>query len=112
MAEQIPIYYQDQSTWGPEEFNYLNSYLNRLFLYEAEDEKSNLISRMNLAKMSQETIALIGAILSHYGKAPYICAKYPNLNSSELWAPLESPLRLNEQPVNIFPSYKNMNILY
>lgn len=112
MTDRIPLYYADQSQWGSREFNHLNSYLNRLFLYEDDDEKSARIASMDLGRMTRETIALIGAILTQYGKRSSTPAKFPNLRSKELWRPLETPLFLNERPLDLFPAYANMNIRY
>lgn len=112
VEKRIPLYYADQSGWGPREFNFLNSYLNRLFLYEADPEKSEQIASMDLSRMSRPTTALLGAILSQYGKLDALFEKYPNLCSDELRIPLETPLFLNEQPLNLFPAYRDMNIFY
>lgn len=112
MEKRIPAYYADQSDWGPRDFNFLNAYLNRLFLYEADQEKAAVISQMDLDRMSRETIALIGAILKQYRKLPAMMKKYPNLRSPLLEEPLETPLFLNEQPANLFPAYREMNIQY
>ena len=112
MRKRIPAYYADQSNWGPRDFNFLNAYLNRLFLYEADQDKTAIISQMDLSRMSRETIALIGAILKQYRKLPDMVKKYPNLQSPLLEEPLDTPLFLNEHPVNIFPAYREMNIQY
>ena len=67
---------------------------------------------MDPSRMSRPATALLGAILSHYGKADVLFEKYPNLRSDELRIPLEMPLLLNEQPLNLFPAYRSMNIFY
>lgn len=112
MGKRVPPHYLDQQNWGPDEFNSLNAYLNRLFLYESDPEKSHVIAQMDPSRMSRETIALISAILTQYGKCRSIPEKYPNLQATEFFVPLETPLYLNEQPLDIFPAYRNLNIHY
>ncbi len=112
MEKRALPHYLDQSNWGPDEFNSLNSYLNRLFLYESDPEKSRTIAQMDLSRMSRETIALIGAILKQYGKTSTVPAKYPNLRTALLEVPLDYPLFLNDEPLDIFPAYREMNIFY
>ncbi len=112
MAKRIPPHYLDQHGWGPDEFNSLNAYLNRLFLYESDPEKSRVIAQMDPSRMSRETIALIGAILTQYGKRQAVQEKYPNLRYAGLTVPLEIPLYLNEQPLDLFPAYRELNIHY
>ena len=107
-----PLYYQDHSSWGSDEFSYLNSYLNRLFLYSEDADKAAAISTLDYSRMSWETQALICAIINHYGKASELKTEYPNLEPFTCVAPLERPLFLNERPVDIFPAYKRMNIRY
>lgn len=109
---RIPIYYQDQDSWGSDEFSYLNSYLNRLFLYNEDADKAAIISTLDHSLMSRETQALICAIINHYGKADEFKIRYPNLEPFVCVTPLERPLFLNENPVDIFPAYKRMNIRY
>lgn len=112
MAKRIPLYYADQTNWGPRDFNFLNSQLNRLFLYENDEEKASKIAQMDISRMTRETIALIGAILAQYGKLHTVPEKYPNLQCADLTTPLEIPLYLNEQPLDLFPAYRNLNIRY
>ena len=112
MEKRIPPHYLDQTNWGTDEFSSLNSYLNRLFLYESDPEKSLTIAQMDRSRMSRETLALIGAILVQYDKLALLCDKYPNLQCAELTAPLSEPLFLNESHLDLFPAYRHMNIHY
>lgn len=112
MEKRIPLYYADQTNWGPREFNALNSHLNRLFLHENQQDKADAISRMDLTCMSRETIAFIGAVLKQYDKISTILEKYPNLQTTLLEVPLSRPLYLSENPLNLFPADLKMNIRY
>ena len=57
------IYYSGQRDWTSDDYDYLNSFLNKIFLYRDKDVNKYRISHMNLAAMENTTKAIIKAIL-------------------------------------------------
>ena len=105
------IYYSCQKNWTMEDYDYLNSFLTKIFEYREKDEYKDRISHMNLYVMNNKTKAIIKAILNTLNIMDKIIREYPNLKEIENVKPLKEPLILVENPTNLFKSYMEMNII-
>jgi len=84
------IYYQDQSEWTINEFDFLYFNLNKAILNEQEwlrDIDKNLLS--------ESTKAIIKALVDYYKKFD-IYEKFPNLRGIEKQKPLDDPLEISK----------------
>lgn len=121
------IYYQDQSDWDCRMFGELNAELNKLFLigieyhflpkYASRDLKACRqfdleISCIRFDKLSDTTKCIMVAILNQQKILKDFVKEYNNLEPLLRQKPLKETLYLTEDPYNIFPSYKAMNIAY
>lgn len=121
------IYYQDQSDWDTGMFGELNAELNKLFLVGIEyhftpDQASRdprtcrqfdlEISCIRYDKLSDATKCIMVAILNQQKRLKEFVKEYNNLEPLLRQQPLRNTLYLAEEPYNIFPSYKAMNIAY
>jgi len=121
------IYYQDQSEWNTEMFGLLNAELNKIFLIGIEYHFTpDLLSRsvdtckkfdkeIRLIKydcLSEKTKCIMVAILNQQKRLLDFIKVYPNLSPLVNQSPLDEKLFLAENPYNIFPSYREMNIAY
>jgi len=84
------IYYQDQSSWTINDYDFLYFNLNKAILNEQEwlkDVDKNLLA--------ESTKAIIKALV-HYYKKFDIYEKFPNLRDVEEQRPLEQPLAISK----------------
>lgn len=105
------IYYSGQRDWGTDDYDYLNSFLNRIFLYRDSEINKYRISTMNIYAMEDTTKAMIKAILMQQNILDEIISQYPNLAGIKEVKPLEKPLFLQAEPTHLFPKYEEMNII-
>ena len=105
------IYYSGQKNWTMEDYDYLNSFLNKIFLYRYKEEYKYRISHMNMYVMKHKTKAMIKAILETQGIIDEIIMENPNLNGIQKVKPLKKPLYLCDEPTHLFEFYERMNII-
>ncbi|MBQ0042183.1 MAG: helix-turn-helix transcriptional regulator [Lachnospiraceae bacterium] len=121
------IYYQDQADWNIEMFGLLNAELNKLFLigidyhFTPGQLSRNIdtckvfdkeIKRIKYNRLSERTKCIMVAILNQQKKLSDFIKVYPNLSPLVNQSPLDEKLFLSENPYDIFPSYREMNIAY
>lgn len=105
------IYYSGQRNWTMEDYDYLNSFLNKIFLYREKEEYKYRISHMNLYAMENKTKAIIRAILETQGILYSIIEENQNLKDIKNVEPLKEPLFLTDEPTHLFEFYERMNII-
>jgi hypothetical protein len=105
------IYYSGQRDWTMDDFDYLNSYLNKLFKYRDKEENRERIKHMNLSAMEDTTKAILKAVLLTQNILEEITSNYKNLEKIKNVEPLKEPLYLQEEPCNLFDEYKKLNII-
>lgn len=104
------IYYSGQKDWTIDDYDYLNSFLNKIFQNRDKEVNKERISHMNLFAMEETTKALIKAILLEQSILDEITEKYPNLKAIKDIKPLQNTLYLQKEPCNLFKGYQEMNI--
>lgn len=106
------IYYSGQRDWDIEDYDYLNSFLNKIFLYRKEREEYRYrISHMNLYAMEHKTKAILKALLQTQGIYNQMLKENKNLIGLKDVKPLDEPLYLSEEPTHAFEFYEKMNII-
>ncbi len=105
------IYYSGQRNWSMEDYDYLNSFLNKIFLYRDREEYRYRIAHMNLYAMAHTTKAMIRAILETYGILDIVTQENQNLKGIKEILPLKNPLYLTDEPTHLFEFYERMNII-
>lgn len=105
------IYYSGQRNWTIDDFDYLNSFLTKIFQYRDEEINKYRISTMNLYAMEDTTKAIIKAILIENGLLDFITEKYKNLEEIRYVKPLKNKLFLQKEPCHLFKAYEDLNIM-
>lgn len=105
------IYYSGQRNWTIDDFDYLNSFLTKIFQYRDKEVNVYRISTMNYYAMEHTTRAIIKAILLEHGLLETITTRYENLKKIKDVEPLSEPLYLSEEPCHLFKNYEEMNIM-
>lgn len=105
------IYYSGQKNWTMEDFDYLNSFLNKIFQNREKEINKYRISHMNLYAMEDTTKALLKALLLEQKIFDEIVNQYENLKGLKEVKPLERALFLQKEPCYLFKEYTNMNIM-
>lgn len=124
---QNKIYYQDQSSWGCEQYGTLNAEINKLFLVgidlhfvQGSGHRTKKASRImdreikdiNYDQLTEETKCIMVAVLNQQKKLDDFVKIYKNLAKLKSQRPLKTKLAISNSPYNLFPSYKDMNIEY
>lgn len=91
------IYYEDQSDYGPTDFQMLWRYLNKVFL-DVRGRRTAEIAAMDITRMSHETRYLIKHLLILQGRFEEYLTTYPNLADLREVGDLDEPLVLSEHP--------------
>lgn len=105
------IYYSGQRDWTRDDYDYLNSFLNKIFLYRDSKLNKYRLSTMNIHAMADTTRALIKAILLQQNILEEVISQYPNLEGIQDTKPLDKPLFLQDEPTHLFEAYEKMNIM-
>lgn len=106
------IYYSGQRNWTWKDYQYLNNFLNKLFLYHELPKNQYRIRHMNVTAMEETTQAILKAVLLTQGVYKSMIKKYKNLVLLENVKPLKTPLFLTDKKhFNIFEEYKKLNII-
>ena len=98
------IYYQDQSSWTINDYDFLYFNLNKAILNEQEWLRD--IDKNHLAA---PTKAIIKALI-HYYKKFDIYEKFPNLNGIEEQKPLIDPLPISKVSIKN-PVFEGMGLI-
>lgn len=105
------IYYSGQRNWTMEDFDYLNSFLIKIFEYRHKSINIYRISHMNLYAMEDTTKAMIKAILLEMNIYDEILSDYKNFEQLNEIGPLKQKLFLQKEPCHLFQYYEDMNII-
>ena len=125
---------EDQTNYTPQDFNFLFQELRKVVdiaidysLYQSLDRQNcdveyqgartletmrkndALLRSLDLSKMTHETLALLKVAMYPDQLEPMI-QDFPNLESLRDVKPLEKPLYLNEDPLNLYDFVREMNI--
>lgn len=84
------IYYQDQSSWTINDFDFLYFNLNKAILDEQE-----WLGSIDRERLSSATKAIIKALILYYKKTE-LYLKFPNLAEIETQEPLPVPLAISK----------------
>ena len=103
------IYYEDQTGWSNKEYLYLHRYLHRIFFYYKKYHE--IISSMDINRMSEKTKVLIYCIIKYYGN-DFMFREYRNLESIENTKPLMERLVLEDRVKHPDDIYRVMNVAY
>ena len=103
------IYYEDQTGWSNKDYRYLHRYLHRLFFYYKKYHE--IISSMDISRMSEKTKVLIYCIIKYYGN-DFMFHEYRNLESIENTKPLMERLVLEDRVKHPDDIYRVMNVAY
>lgn len=125
------IYYEDQSGWGPVEYQGLWRYLNRLFqfvgptpglLARPESRAAQIQARrtglrdeelaaLDLSRMSEDTLYLMKHTLILQDRYALALEKFPNLRGLADVGDLGHQLVLDENPTYAHPYFTEVGIL-
>ena len=105
------IYYSGQRDWTENDYDYLNSFLTKIFQYKDKDINKYRLSTMNYYAMEDTTRAIIKAILEQHGILDEIIKEYPNLEKIKDVKPLKKKLYLSKEPCHLFDKYEKLNIV-
>ena len=100
------VYYQNQTSWGMDDFYYLHRYLNKL-VYNSAIRKDE-IEELQLNRMSDITKVLLYVVIRFQAKM-YLLS-LPNLDELKETKPLPAKLNLVEQPTDAHGLYVEYNI--
>ncbi len=103
------IYYEDQTGWSNKDYLYLHRCLHRLFFYYKKYHE--VISSMDISRMSEETKVLIYCIIKYY-RNDFMFREYRNLEDIEKSEPLKERLVLEDRVKQPDDIYKMMNVVY
>jgi len=84
------IYYQDQSSWTINDYDFLYFNLNKAILTEQD-----WLGSIDKSRLSETTKAIIKALI-HYYKKFDIYEKFPNLEDIERQKPLAHPVVISK----------------
>lgn len=104
-------YYNYPKNWTIEDYDHLNSFLTKIFEYRERDYNIKRLKTMNLNCMVHSTKAIMKAVILTLDIMDEIIETYPNLTSIKDVKPMKEPLYLSQEPLNVFPAYKEMNII-
>lgn len=106
------IYYCGQQNWEPDNYDYLNSFLNKIFQYRNKPINKYRIEHMNLYAMEDTTKAILKAVLDQQEIMDDIIEEYPNLRDIKNQKPLKEPLKITNFPCGCFEEYNRMNLIF
>ena len=84
------IYYQNQSDWTVNDYDFLYFNLNKAILNEQD-----WLGEVDKSLLAEPTRAIIKALIHYYNKFD-IYEKFPNLQAVEDQQPLEQPLKISK----------------
>lgn len=103
------IYYEDQTSWSPDDFYALWRYLNRLFLNN-RDRRAGEIAQLDLNRMSEDTRYLMKHLLILQGRFELLLERFPNLRGLKEVKELGHPLYLSDKPMLAHPYFTEVGI--
>ena len=110
MNNVLNLCINDSKNYTYEQYGLINSYLNRLFIYENDNKET--IKNIDLSKFNIESKVIFYCVLNEKGILEDKIKQYPNLKELLYVKPLKNSIKLTDNPFNIFKEYKNMNVLY
>lgn len=103
------IYYEDQASWGPDDFYALWRYLNRMFL-DRRGGRAAEMAAIDLGPTSDDTRYLMKHLLILQGRYEATLARFPNLRGLDDVGELGHPLHLSSEPTLAHDYFTRMGI--
>jgi len=98
------FYYQDQSNWTINEYDFLYFNLNKAILTEQD-----WLSNIDNSRLSETTKAIIKALILYYKKFD-LYQKFPNLQGIEEQEPLLQPVFISKVSIKS-PIFESMGLI-
>lgn len=103
------IYYEDQGSWGADDFYALFRYLNRMLL-NSGGRRTAEISAIDLDRLTPETKHLLKHMLFAKQAFDRIVTEFPNLEGLQNQPELDHPLYLSWAPTLAYPYFTDHGI--